>query len=155
MSGRLRAGLEVGQRDDHRSACIEPDEPAEGADSRSDGHWLAEQLSEQTGLPAPRAGGDDHPVADRRPGDARRGRRRVVDEQEALVTEGTNNYVYVLEDSTAARREVQAGARIDGMVEILSGIRPGEVAITAGQAGLQDGAVVRVVEPRETLQREN
>jgi hypothetical protein len=40
------------------------------------------------------------------------------------------------------------------MVEILSGLRPGEVAITAGQQGLQDGAVVRVVDRRETLQRE-
>ena len=56
--------------------------------------------------------------------------------EEALVTEGTNNYVYVLEDSTAARREVQAGARIDGMVEILSGIRPGEVAIAVVGAHL-------------------
>lgn len=75
--------------------------------------------------------------------------------EEALVTEGTSNYVFVLQDSTAQRREVEAGARIDGMVEILSGLQAGEVAITAGQAGLQDGAAVRVVEPRETLQRED
>ncbi|HET9334645.1 MAG TPA: efflux RND transporter periplasmic adaptor subunit [Gemmatimonadota bacterium] len=77
----------------------------------------------------------------------------VVPEQ-ALVTEGTKNYVYVLEDSTAHRREVEAGVRLEGMVEILRGLEVGEVAITAGQAGLQDGAAVRVVEPRETLQRE-
>lgn len=75
--------------------------------------------------------------------------------EEALVTEGTTNYVYVLEDSTAHRREVEAGVRIEGMVEILSGLEVGEVAITAGQAGLQDGAAVRVVAPRETLQRED
>ena len=74
--------------------------------------------------------------------------------EEALVTEGTKNYVYVVQDSTAQRREVQVGSRVDGMVEILSGLRPGEVAITAGQQGLQDGAVVRVVDRRETLQRE-
>ena len=74
--------------------------------------------------------------------------------EEALVTEGTKNYVYVLEDSTAHRREVEAGVRLEGMVEILRGLEVGEVAITAGQAGLQDGAAVRVVEPRETLQRE-
>jgi membrane fusion protein (multidrug efflux system) len=75
--------------------------------------------------------------------------------EEALVTEGTKNYVFVLEDSTAHRREVEAGVRIEGMVEILNGLAVGEVAITAGQASLQDGAAVRVVEPRETLQREN
>lgn len=74
--------------------------------------------------------------------------------EEALYTEGTKNYVYVVEDSTAHRREVEAGSRLDGMVEILSGLRAGEVAITAGQQGLEEGAVVRIVEPRETLQRE-
>ena len=74
--------------------------------------------------------------------------------EEALVTEGTRNYVYVVEDSTASRREVEVGARVDGMVEILGGVRVGEVAVVAGQQGLQDGAVVRIVEPTETLQRE-
>ena len=74
--------------------------------------------------------------------------------EEALVTEETQNYVYVVEDSTAHRREVEVGLIQDGMVEILSGLRAGEVAIVAGQQGLQDGAVVRIVEPRETLQRE-
>ncbi|HET6638504.1 MAG TPA: efflux RND transporter periplasmic adaptor subunit [Gemmatimonadota bacterium] len=75
--------------------------------------------------------------------------------EEALVTEGTKNYVYVVEDSTAHRREVTVGSIQEGMVEVLGGVRPGEVAIVAGQQGLQDGAVVRIVEPRETLQREN
>jgi multidrug efflux pump subunit AcrA (membrane-fusion protein) len=63
--------------------------------------------------------------------------------------------VYVVEDSTAHRREVEVGAIQEGMVEVLSGVRAGEVAIVAGQQGLQDGAVVRIVERRETLQREN
>ena len=75
--------------------------------------------------------------------------------EEALVTEGTQNYVYVVEDSTAHRREVEVGSIQEGMVEVLSGVRAGEVAIVAGQQGLQDGAVVRIVERRETLQREN
>ncbi|CAN5835464.1 efflux RND transporter periplasmic adaptor subunit [soil metagenome] len=74
--------------------------------------------------------------------------------EEALYTEGTANYVYVVEDSTAHRREVQVGSRRNGMVEILEGVRAGEVAITAGQQGLQEGALVHIVEPRETLQRE-
>ena len=74
--------------------------------------------------------------------------------EQALYTEGTNNYVYVVEDSTAHRREVDVGSMRNGMVEILSGVRAGEVAISAGHQGLQEGAVVRIVEPRETLQRE-
>lgn len=74
--------------------------------------------------------------------------------EEAISTEGTANYVYVMRDSTAQRRQVELGSRIEGMVEILSGLEAGEIAVTAGQAGLHDGAVVRVAPRRETLQRE-
>jgi membrane fusion protein (multidrug efflux system) len=74
----------------------------------------------------------------------------------ALYTEGTDNYVYVVQDSTAERRAVEVGPRIDGQVVILSGVRPGEAVITAGHTGLQDGALVRIV-PREEreLRRES
>jgi multidrug efflux pump subunit AcrA (membrane-fusion protein) len=74
--------------------------------------------------------------------------------EEALYTEGTTNYVYIVEDSTAHRREVVVGSIRDGMVEVLSGVRAGEIAISAGHQGLQEGAVVHIVERRETLQRE-
>lgn len=74
----------------------------------------------------------------------------------ALYTEGTDNYVYVVQDSTAERRAVELGPHIDGRVVILSGVRPGEAVITAGHTGLQDGALVRIV-PREEreLRRES
>lgn len=75
----------------------------------------------------------------------------------ALYTEGTDNYVYVIvQDSTAERRKVELGPRIDGTVVLLSGVRPGEAVITAGHTGLRDGALVRVV-PREEreLRRES
>lgn len=75
----------------------------------------------------------------------------------ALYTEGTDNYVYVIvQDSTAERRQVELGPRVDGRVVILSGIRAGEAVITAGHTGLRDGALVRVV-PREEreLRRES
>ncbi|MGH7572538.1 MAG: efflux RND transporter periplasmic adaptor subunit [Gemmatimonadota bacterium] len=74
----------------------------------------------------------------------------------ALYTEGTDNYIYVVRDSTAERRAVELGPRVDGRVVVLSGVRPGEAVITAGHTGLQDGALVRVV-PREEreLRRES
>lgn len=76
--------------------------------------------------------------------------------EEALYTEDTNNYVYVMHDSTASKRPVRIGSRFDDQVEILSGVKPGEVALTAGQQGLPDGARVRVAENAsdETLKRE-
>jgi RND family efflux transporter MFP subunit len=74
----------------------------------------------------------------------------------ALYTEGTDNYVYVVQDSTAERRAVEVGPHIDDRVVILSGVRPGEAVITAGHTGLEDGALVRIV-PREEreLRRES
>lgn len=67
----------------------------------------------------------------------------------AVVTEATENYVYVVRDSVAQRRAVRVGARVDGLVEILEGVEPGEVIVVAGHQGLRDGAAVRIA-PRET-----
>ncbi|MBW3660562.1 MAG: efflux RND transporter periplasmic adaptor subunit [Gemmatimonadetes bacterium] len=68
--------------------------------------------------------------------------------EEAIVTEGSDNFVYLVRDSLAERRAVRVGARIDGLVEILEGIEPGEIVVEAGQQGLRDGATVRIA-PRE------
>lgn len=76
----------------------------------------------------------------------------VVPEQ-AIVTEGTDNFLYVVRDSVAQRRPVRTGARIEGLVEIVEGIEAGDVVVQAGQQGLRDGATVRIA-PRETEQIE-
>ncbi len=83
-------------------------------------------------------------------------RGAAVVPEEALVTEGTQNYVYVVRDSTVSKRPVTVGSRFDGMVEIASGVEPGVSVVNVGQQGLPDGARVRVstgARP-ETLQRE-
>ncbi len=66
--------------------------------------------------------------------------------ESALYTEGEQNYIFVVQDSTARRREVEIGARMDGDVEIVKGVRPGEAVITAGQHQVQDGGLVQVAE---------
>lgn len=68
--------------------------------------------------------------------------------EEALYTEGEENYVFVVADSTATRRRVAIGSRFDGLVEVREGVEPGEPVVIAGQHGLQDGAQVRIA-PRE------
>ncbi|MDX1624504.1 MAG: efflux RND transporter periplasmic adaptor subunit [Gemmatimonadota bacterium] len=69
--------------------------------------------------------------------------------EEALYTEGEDNYVFVVADSTASKRPVEVGVRLDGLVEIREGVEPGEAVVTAGQHGLRDGAPVRIA-PSET-----
>lgn len=53
--------------------------------------------------------------------------------------------VYVLEGDRAKERAVTTGIRERGLVEILSGIRPGDRVVTDGSDGLEDGMGVRVV----------
>jgi membrane fusion protein, multidrug efflux system len=79
---------------------------------------------------------------------------RVVPE-EAIVPQAGRQYVYRLIDGpdqdakTAQRVEVKVGIRRPGRVEIIDGLRPGDLVITAGHQRVQkDGMPVRVVDLR-------
>jgi len=64
--------------------------------------------------------------------------------EEALVPQGTEQYVFRIADGKAARVKVETGLRRDGKVEILKGVAKDEVIVKAGQQRLRDGAAVRV-----------
>lgn len=76
-------------------------------------------------------------------------RRAIVVPEEALVPVGTSNFVFVVEDGTAFRREVQTGARRPGDVEILHGLQEGELVVTHGTMRLRDGQKVKIIEERK------
>ncbi|MEZ0242046.1 MAG: efflux RND transporter periplasmic adaptor subunit [Sphingomonas sp.] len=50
----------------------------------------------------------------------------------AIIGDGDQSFVYVLEGDTAKRVKVTTGVRQDGMVEILSGLQPGQRVVTEG-----------------------
>ena len=56
----------------------------------------------------------------------------VIVPEEVLVAEGGRQYLFVVNDSRAARREVKTGQRFTGEVEIVEGLRPGEQVIARG-----------------------
>ena len=63
----------------------------------------------------------------------------------ALVPDGEAYRVYVVDSGgTAHVREVDVGARQDSLVELRHGVAAGEVVVTEGAYGVEDGA--RVVE---------
>jgi len=70
--------------------------------------------------------------------------RAVLVPVQSVLTELDKNYVFVLNDNKAIRRQVRKGVVRDADVEILQGLNPGEQVITAGQASLRDGAPVRL-----------
>lgn len=64
----------------------------------------------------------------------------------AIVTTDEQPLVYVVRtDNTVEQRPVTTGLSDDDNVEILSGLKAGEIVVTAGQSSLTDGAKVEVV----------
>src|SRR5688572_3884536 len=65
--------------------------------------------------------------------------------EQALWPIGEKQNVYVIEDGKAALKEVETGVRRGGMVEIVKGIGPEAVVITAGQIKIGPGAPVQAL----------
>ena len=62
----------------------------------------------------------------------------------AVVGEGEQRYVFVIDAGGVARRTtVKTGIRRDGMIEILSGLRPGQRVVGEGVVKVTDGMKVR------------
>lgn len=62
----------------------------------------------------------------------------------ALVRRGQVEMVFVATNGRAGLRLVRSGRVVDGAVEVLSGIAPGEAVVSDGAAGLVDGQPVEV-----------
>ncbi|HWW38318.1 efflux RND transporter periplasmic adaptor subunit [Pedobacter sp.] len=63
----------------------------------------------------------------------------------AFVGSVSSNQIFVLEDGKAKLRKVIAGRILGDNVEILEGLKEGEIAITSGQINLSDGTPVTTV----------
>jgi membrane fusion protein (multidrug efflux system) len=64
--------------------------------------------------------------------------------ERSLVPVGSKAYVFTIEADKARRVEVKTGRRRPGYVEIVQGLKEGQVIIADGLVGLQDGAAVKV-----------
>jgi membrane fusion protein (multidrug efflux system) len=67
----------------------------------------------------------------------------VVPEQ-ALVPQGADQFVFKVADGRAQRVKVEIGQRREGKVEILRGLAPAELVVTAGHLKIRDGTAVRL-----------
>jgi membrane fusion protein (multidrug efflux system) len=64
--------------------------------------------------------------------------------EQALVPQGTRQFVYMVVDGRAVRREVTLGTRLRGEVQILSGLAAGDAVVIEGTQRLRDGVPVQV-----------
>jgi len=72
--------------------------------------------------------------------------------EQAIVPQGDEQYVFKVADGRAVRVMVQVGQRRDGKVEIVKGLEPTDMVVTAGQLKIRDGVAVTIVNaPGATL----
>ncbi len=67
--------------------------------------------------------------------------------EEAIVPQGEQRFVYTVVGDHAVKTRVTLGHRGPGWVEVTSGLKGGDVVVTAGQLRIRDGATVEVVAP--------
>lgn len=65
--------------------------------------------------------------------------------ESALVPQGAQRFVFKVVDGKAVRTQVKPGQRRPGEVEIVEGLRPGELVVAAGHQRLRDGVPVEIV----------
>ncbi len=66
----------------------------------------------------------------------------VIPEDAVLPLQGSN-FVWVIADAKATRRQVELGVRTSGFVEIISGVEDKEQVVVGGQERLAEGAPVQ------------
>lgn len=69
----------------------------------------------------------------------------VMIPEEALVPVGDAHYVFRVLDGKAVYTRVEIGQRHEGKVQVLKGVEPGTLVVTAGQIKLRDGLPVAVM----------
>ncbi|MDQ7783563.1 MAG: efflux RND transporter periplasmic adaptor subunit [Desulfomonilaceae bacterium] len=68
----------------------------------------------------------------------------VVPGEAIIVTPKGDRVAYVIQEDRVQRREISTGLESKGKVQILSGLKPGEQVVVAGNEKLKDGTRVRL-----------
>ncbi|HEX6136749.1 MAG TPA: efflux RND transporter periplasmic adaptor subunit [Casimicrobiaceae bacterium] len=71
-------------------------------------------------------------------------KQALVIPEQAIVPQGDEQYVYRIVDGKVARVKVEIGQRRDAKVEVLKGLGPDDVVVTAGQLKLREGMPVTI-----------
>jgi len=62
----------------------------------------------------------------------------------ALVKEKTNSFIFIFNDGKIKKAPVEVGFNDGTNVEIVSGVKPSDLAIVPGQQALRDGQLVKL-----------
>lgn len=73
----------------------------------------------------------------------------ITVKSEAILEDGIKNYVYIVEENKAVRRDVEVGIESNTYTEVVSGIKVGEELLVKGQDYVEDGSRVKVIRGEE------
>lgn len=73
----------------------------------------------------------------------------IVAPEQALVPEGSMQFVFVVKGDIVEKRAVEIGRRIPGLVVINSGLSVGERIVSEGTSKIRDGSTIRELGNRE------
>jgi membrane fusion protein, multidrug efflux system len=65
--------------------------------------------------------------------------------REALISGSDSTAVYVVDSNVVHQRVIKTVMEAGGMVEVLSGLKPGEEVVVSGQINLKEGTPIRVL----------
>lgn len=78
---------------------------------------------------------------------------KILVSESSVLADSTGRYVYVVgQDSAVTKREIKAGAEVDGVIEVESGLSEGETIVTEGASLLSDGAKVKDISVKGAAQ---
>ena len=69
----------------------------------------------------------------------------LVAPEQAIVPEGTQQFVFVVNDGVVEKRAIRLGRRIPGFVVVSEGLSPGETVVTEGTGKVREGSQVESV----------
>ena len=72
-------------------------------------------------------------------------REAVMVPESAIVQRAKGAVIYTVADDKVTEVKVRLGKRVEGMVEVVEGLKDGDTVVTAGNGQLADGAKVEVV----------
>lgn len=72
----------------------------------------------------------------------------LVAPEESIVPEGSQQFVYLVQDGVAKKQAVTLGRRVPGSVEIITGLSAGDMVITEGTHKVRNGSQVEVLNQR-------
>lgn len=65
--------------------------------------------------------------------------------ESSIIPIEDKHYVYVIDNDVAARKAIEIGRRQPGIVEVVSGLKEGDLVVVEGALKLRDGAAVNVL----------